>query len=800
MHCILAFSLRVNRRPEPAGTSAADTPFFLCFAVTAGALVLLALPEMPAAPWLFAAALPAVAPWRGRCFYAPLCLGFVLTAWDAGRALDDRWPVARDGEVVRVTGAVADLPQLRGAGHAAAARFLFEPQGHVDPALPKRIRVAWYKPNAMPEGGECWMLDLKLKAPHGSANPGSFDYERWLFMAGIGATGAVKRAVPCGVAPGYGWLRVRAALRAKLDGWLDRIPGHGLVDGLVLGDRARLVQHDWDTFRETGTSHLMAVSGLHLGIVAGAAYFLLRWLWVAWPGLALRLPAQKAALIGSAAVGVLYAAVSGFALPATRSAIMLVAAVVVGLAGGLRSLPRALALAWLLIIVFDPLALLGASMWLSFGAVALIAWLVGGRVAVGSKLRTALYLQLGLSVGLVPLTLWFFGGASWVSPIANLFVIPAAGLLLPLLMAAFVVALVAPGVGVPALQFMSWAWWALFRALEWLTETAPHVWIGLETVPLVLLLALVGIVLLLAPRGLPVRPLAFACLLPLVLPRDLAPPPGHFRLAVLDVGEGLSAVVRTHRHALLFDAGPAWPSGLNMGEAVVVPYLRTQGVRKLDVMMISHSDMDHRGGATAVQAALPVERTLGAVGDNPCVEGQHWRWDGVDFAVLNPPDGLSGSSNDRGCVLRVSAGASAALLPADIEARSEARLVEVYGDGLHAQVLVAPHHGSRTSSTAPFVATVQPQSVIYPAGWENQFQFPRPQPVARYTAIGARQFQTGVLGALSVDIGPHGAGPVRAWRQDHRRLWSARGAVQPTWSSNGNQRGKRNHATAAGAD
>ncbi|TAM12246.1 MAG: DNA internalization-related competence protein ComEC/Rec2 [Nevskiaceae bacterium] len=761
---------------ERAAPSAADAPLFLCLAVTAGVIVLLALPEIPGAPWLLAAALPGLVPWRGRRWLAPLCLGFLVTAWNAGDRIDDRWPVARDGEVVTLTGAVADLPQARGAGRSASVRFLFEPQGNTAPALPRRIRVAWYDGHAVVRGGECWQLALKLRAPHGSASPGAFDYERWLFMSGIGATGVVKTGTPCGAAPGYTWLRLRAGLRDRLDGWLHGVPGHGLVDGLVLGDRARLVQHDWDTFRETGTSHLMAVSGLHLGIVAGAAYFLLRWLWVLWPGLALRLPAQKAALVGSVAVGVLYAALSGFAVPALRSAIMLAVAAFALLLGGARSLPRALALAWLIIVLADPTVLLGASLWLSFGAVALIAWWVGGRLGLGGKLKTAVQLQVALSIALVPLTLWFFGGASWVSPLANLCVIPAAGVLLPLLMVAVVLALAVPAVGIPALQAMSWAWWALYRGLEWLATSAPHVWLALVPHPLVLLLALLGAVLLLAPRGLPVRPLAFACLLPLVLPRDLAPPPGHFRLAVLDVGEGLAAVVRTHRHALLFDAGPAFPSGLNMGEAVVVPYLRTQGLRGLDVMMISHRDMDHRGGAPAVQAALPVVRMLGVVGENPCFAGQRWEWDGVVFDVLNPSPDVQASRNNSGCVLRVAVQDVAVLLPADIEARAEAWLVEAYGAELRAPVLVAPHHGSRTSSTPAFVAAVRPEVVIYPAGWENQFHFPRPEVVARYTAARAGQFQTGVLGTLEVDVGPEGPGPVRAWRSERRRLWHA--AVQ----------------------
>ncbi|HEX7380711.1 MAG TPA: DNA internalization-related competence protein ComEC/Rec2, partial [Nevskiaceae bacterium] len=410
-----------------------------------------------------------------------------------------------------------------------------------------------------------------------------------------------------------------------------------------------------------------------------------------------------------------------------------------------------------------------------------IAWLVAGRVVAEGSLRQMVTLQLGLSVALVPLTLWFFGGASWVAPLANLVAIPAAAVLLPLLVGAVAIALAIPDFGVPLLRAMSWAWWALYRALEWLAASAPHAWLTTGAGGAVLLLAMVGVVLLVAPRGLPVRPLAFAFLLPLFLPRQAALPTGHFRLAVLDVGQGLSAVVQTRRHALLFDAGPAWPSGLDMGEAVVAPYLRWRGVRRLDAMIISHRDMDHRGGAGAVMKALAVDRVLGSdgTGAEPCVAGQAWQWDGVSFEIFNPPRDGRGSSNDRGCVLRIATGSTAALLPADIGRASEQRLVRDYGARLAAQVLVSPHHGSAGSSSAAFVAEVHPELVIHPAGWKNQFGFPRAEPVARYARIGARQVQTGEWGMVDVEAGPRGIIRAAAWRQRRPRLWQLRPGTAP---------------------
>lgn len=759
------------RSERPRLARAAASPLVLAAGVTVGAGVLLLLPRLPSLPWFVLAVIPALLPWRGRAVYAAVCLGFVLAGWHAQRGLAQRWPVARDGQVVVVRGVIATLPQEENAryGHGRSWRFRFVPDSGQN--LPPRIRVAWYQTWEIPRGGQCWQFRLKLKAPHGSADPGGFDYEGWLFAKGIGATGVVKSGKSCGVAAGYGWLRLRESLRQRLDRWLAGVPGHALVNTMILGDRSLLSQKDWRIFRATGTSHLVAVAGLHLAIISGAAYFLFRWLWVLWPALALRLPAQKAGLIGAALAGVTYAALTGFALPALRATLMLLAAVAALLLGGARSLPRALALAWLAIVLVDPLALLGASIWLSFGAVALIAWISVGRIETHGRVKELLWLQVGLSLGLIPLTLWFFGGASWVAPLANLFVVPAATLLLPALFAALGLTLISASIGLPLLKAMSWAWWALFQVLQWLAANAPQAWIAASAEPAALLLAFFGVLLLLVPRGVPLRLLGLICLLPLLWTPDYSPPAGNFRLTVLDVGQGLSAVVRTHRHSLLFDAGPAWPGGLNMGEAVVLPYLHQRGIRRLSMMLISHYDMDHRGGAKAVRAGIPIDAELGAVALVSCRDGQHWRWDGVGFRILNPPSGAQGSRNNLGCVLLVTAGAHAALLPADIEAPAEHALIRRHADILHADVLIAPHHGSAGSSTPSFVADVDPRVVIYPAGWENQFHFPRPQPEARYAGVGAVQYQTGTDGAVSVEVGPDGIGPIRRWRRQHPRLW-----------------------------
>jgi DNA internalization-related competence protein ComEC/Rec2 len=736
---------------------------------TAGAGATLAWPTPVPLFWLLALALPALWPWRGRSAAAWLVFGLLLSQWQIGQRLAERWPVARDGQDIEMVGTIASLPEAGHRYHGGRRdwRFDFVPD---DPRWPPRIRVGWYRTQAVPRGGECWRLNLRLRSPHGSANPGSFDYEQWTLRAGIAARASVRSAQPCGMAAGYRLLRLRQGLLDDLQHWLGSGSGSALVAALLIGDRAGLRPRDWDTLRATGITHLVSVSGLHVGIVATAGFFLLRWLWVLFPGLCLRLPAQKAGSLGAVVLAVLYAALAGFNPPVVRACLMVIAGVGALWSGGAASAPRALALAWLLIVGFDPMVLLAPGLWLSFGGVALILYLTLGRLRREPVWRALPRLQLGLSLALVPLTLGFFGGASLISPLVNLVAIPLATVAVPLLLALLPLALAWPALGVPALRGCSGLLGAGLGLLHQLVAALPAVWMHPSLEFGVLGFALFGVLLLLAPAGLPLRSLGLICLLPAFWPHAQAPSQG-FRATVLDVGQGLSVIVRTSAHTLVFDTGPAWPGGLDMGRAVVLPALRAGGVRLIDRLIISHADLDHRGGAPAVRAGIPVRSEWGAMAGQPCRDGQHWRWDQVDFTMLSPVPGAGGSRNDRGCVLRVAYRGHALLLPADIEAPAERALLRRHRRELRADVLVAPHHGSAGSSTPGFVAAVAPRLVVYPAGWENRFDFPRAPVVARYRAAGSRQLVSGDEGAIRITVGPNGITRVQRFRCDHPRRW-----------------------------
>jgi len=736
-------------------------------------MALLQLPALPSGYWLFATVPPLLLRWRGRPYYAGFVLGAVLAAWRVHGLLEQRWPVERLGEELLVTGVIATLPQGGAEADDSVGevvdrtwRFVFVPD---DPTLPRRIRVSWYRSDQAIHGGECWRLRLRLRPPHGSSNPGGFDYEGWLFRQGIAATATVRAAEFCGAASGYRLLRLRQRLAEQFAVWLPNHPGLPLVSALTIGDTSGLRDADWQNFRLTGTTHLVAISGFNVAIIAGSAFFLLRWLWSCSARLCLRLAAQKAGMVASALSALIYALLAGFEPPVARAAFMLLVLVVATWTRGLIRPSRALAWAWLLTLVGDPLALLAPGLWLSFGAVAAIFYIGAGRLRKQAGWRDALKIQLMLSLVLAPLTLYWFQGTSLIGPLVNLIAVPMAAVLTPAVLGALWLTALAPTLGLPVLHLVAdvLAWSRV--GLGDLAAHLPQTWFAASPEPAALLLAVLGTLLLFAPSGVPLRAFGLIGLAALLLPPGRAPAAG-FELAVLDVGQGLAVVVRTAEHTLLFDAGPALPGGFDAGRAIVVPYLLRSGISRLDRMIISHSDLDHAGGAAAVHELLPVTEELGALSAHACRAGEAWDWDGVHFELLNGP-APDLSDNDGACVLKITSATLTALLPADIEAISERRLVEHYGEALHADVLLAPHHGSRTSSSTAFIEAVQPRVVIHSAGWHHRFRHPAPEVVGRYAAVGSQQYVTADSGAILIS-GNRENLRITQWRLTQQRIWT----------------------------
>ncbi len=750
---------------------AAVDPLHLVPGFTVGVLGVHALPALPTLAVLSVAAVSTLLPWRGRAVWGALVLGLALTTWQAQRYLDQRWHAQRHGETVELRGVISSLPEKRQRADEEwpTWRFMFVPDlGEAGADFPRRIRVSWYRSEAKPRGAQCWTLSLRMRSPHGSLNPGGFDYEAWLLREGIGATASVVDGRPCPDGAADAVLLWRQRVVDRVHAVLGRGTPAALILALSVGDTADLHDADWDRYRLTGTTHLIAISGFNLAIVGGFAFLLLRWSWSLWPRLCLVVPAQRVGLVGSAMVATMYALLAGFEPPVTRALIMLLVLVTASLLAR-RSHPlRSLGYAWALILILDPMAVLSPGLWLSFGAVAAIFYVTLGRRRAAPAWRTAVVVQLFLSLMLMPLTVYFFGGLAWLSPLANLLAVPVFTVLTPIVLVATLLGTISQSLGPTALQLSAWALGWVDTALQWAAQSAPRAWIPASAGMATMMLACIGATLAFVPRGLPLRHLALIGLLPLAWSPTREP--DHLQLTVLDVGQGLAVVVRTSGHTLLFDAGPAWDEGFDAGRSVVVPYLLQQGVRRIDRLLLSHGDNDHAGGVAAVRRLLDVDDEIGTDQGRPCRDGEAWTWDGVSFELLHP-DGGAWSDNNGSCVLHID-GAFDVLLPGDIEHRAEQRLLRAHPQHLRADVLIAPHHGSRTSSTHDFVAAVQPSWVVFAAGWRSRYGHPKPQVVARYRERGAELFTTGVDGAITITAGPDGEPVVEAWRRGHRHWWN----------------------------
>lgn len=729
-----------------------------------GVLVLYTQPVLVSPLWFVVPLLLCLRCFPGRALCAVVLIVAAWASLSAQWALADRLPAGADGTVRWLTGTVSALPE-RGPFRT---RFIMDTGGR-----PDRVRLSWYEdaPPILP--GDCLRVKAKLSAPHGSANPGGFDYEAWLFRRGIDATGYVRKPGHCAAGPVWTLARLRALALGRLQPYLIDASMRGIVEALSLGVRQHITDPQWQTLRATGTTHLVAISGLHVGLVAGLLFLVARWLALRLPG---RWPAQRIAAGVAIAGAVGYAALAGWALPTQRAAVMVAAGLLAICLARDMPLSRALAWAALMVVIWAPTSILAPGFWLSFAAVAWLIFL--SSVVRGPRWWRLAAMQLGLVAALMPITLWFFGQASLVSPFINAALIPLAGIVVPLVLLAVIATLAVPTLFGPLLAglaaLLAKGWPGLVWCASWPVASFHQ---GLANI-WVVAAALLGAAWLLMPWPWRTRWLGLILLLPafgLGVATGPRIAPGGYRLTVLDVGQGLANVVETAHHTLVFDAGPAYRTGFDAGAMIVVPYLRHIGRPKIDRLMISHADMDHIGGAAAIEKALTVVSREGASSSHPCRAGQHWAWDGVRFDVLYPSATQARRAltrNARSCVLRVAGAGGTTLLTADIEAPAERALVADYGHMLAAQTLVVAHHGSDTSSTAVFLAAVAPRAALISAGWHNRWGFPKASVIDRLQAAGARVSNTGADGALRIRVPPQaGQHVVSRWRARHRRFW-----------------------------
>ncbi|MCL5668753.1 MAG: DNA internalization-related competence protein ComEC/Rec2 [Gammaproteobacteria bacterium] len=745
-----------------------------------GVLLVQQLPALPSLWW----GLPALAllplAHRRRVWLLPLFFlaGVLWISLRAGLVLDDSLPKRLEGQDLLVQGYVADLPKSleRGVGFEFdVAQASLNGQSVT---LPAKLRLTVYEPGFAPRIGDEWELRVRLKRPHGFQNPGGFDYEAYLFHERIRATGYVRMEYAPRLLASSAWSypvgRVRQYVGDSIGAALAGSPMTGMITSFANGDQGAISDAQWEVLRQTGTTHLMAISGMNVGLVAGIAFFLTRWLW-AFPGYTvLRLPAHKAGAIAALLAATGYAALAGFAIPTQRALIML--AVVLGallLSRPLRP-SHLLAAALLAVLVYDPLAVMALGFWLSFLSVAVIVFAAHGRLRE-SKWRVGARIQWVVALGLLPILLLLFQQTSLSAPLANMFAIPVIELLvIPVTLLGVFCALTLPDMGASGLyQAADWIMGYLWQALELLAQIKHAQWGQHAPLAWTVVAASLGVLWLLAPRGFPARWAGAVWLLPLFLLRPPSPAPGEVWFTLLDVDQGLAAVAQTARHTLVFDTGARYSASFDAGSAVVAPYLRHRGVNRLDTLIISHGDNDHIGGAASLLEAFPANRVLSSVAERlpnaqPCLAGETWQWDEVEFQILNPAT-TNVSGNNASCVLKITSRYGSVLLPADIEAEAERALLERDAN-LRADILVIPHHGSKTSSTEEFIDAVKPEIALIPAGYRSRYRHPHPTVVARYRQRGIRLLDSPAQGAIHIRLGANGT-RVSGYRNTHRRYW-----------------------------
>jgi len=737
----------------------------------------------PHAALLFLLLLPCCVQRRVRVALLFLVCGHAWATYAIHRA-EQHLLVASLEDSAQVLGArVSAFPMPGVAGYTLELTDVVA-RGIDAPVLPQQLRIAWRDAPTAPRLGDWCELHVRLRRPHGLANPGGMDVERAALVRHLGATGHVI-AHPGNRCEHIATRRDLSGLRA----WLARGIERAVVDteavaalkALAVDDRSALTRAQWEVMRRTGTAHLIAISGLQITLAAGWCFALCRGLlgllW-AWRQDYLVL---RAAWLASALAAWAYTLVAGAGVPSVRAAVMVCFAALAALRGRRALSWDTLLTSLVALVVWDPLCLLGIGLWLSFSAVAVLVALASHRDRLPAW-RLAWRTHLIMTLALAPLTAVLFGEVPWCAPLANLVAVPWSNVfVVPLVLLGMLCAAWAPMAASLLWDCAARLWLPLEHFLTWMAAAPPlvlHHDIGLTGA----VLWSGGLTLLVLPRAFRVRVLAVLLLCGALLPRERALAQGEFRINHLDVGQGLAVLVRTRHYALLYDSGPRWWNGGDAGEKVIVPALRALGVARLDMLVISHADLDHAGGAASIIERMPVARVL--LGEpvtslrdfttGPCRVPLQWRSDGVEFEVLHPSRfEPSAPRNDSSCVLAVQGAHGRLLLSGDIEAPVEQLLLRRDRAALAAEILSVPHHGSTSSSSADFVHAVRPRLALIAAGRHNRYALPRPEIVSRYRAGGAHVLNSAEQGAISVDVTADGI-RVDSYRASHWGWWHHR--------------------------
>lgn len=751
--------------------------------------------------------------------------GFCWTAVIAQSAVNDRLNPALEGVDLTVRGVIVGLPQ-RG-DHGWTFRFAVEQATTLGAqaqlvSLPRAVRLSLPDAvaNQTPRAGERWQWQVRLRRPHAPVNPDGFDGELHALQEGTGAMGSIRsghnetsapvRLDSLAMTPSAVLAATRERVRAAIAAATRNADptGRGVLQALAIGDQAAVPDRVWSALNRTGIGHLLSISGLHItmlaAIAAALASRLWRLRWLAAHSALERWPRQRVAAGAAVATAAMYSLLAGWGIPAQRTFWMLAAAALAATLGRAPSVLATLSFAAAIVTVLDPWAPLSAGFWLSFAAVAAIVWAMSRgapralradrlgprlRAAARAMLSAGTGTQIAATLAMVPLSVAFFGSVSVIGPLMNAVAIPlVAGVLTPAVLLGAALASIDP----------QWGAWLLAPCARLVAETvavlirvADWSWAAIavpQPSTVEWALAAAGVACLLGPRVVPLQWGAGCAVLALLLQSRDLPAAAELRITALDVGQGMAVLVESGQRALLYDTGPAWSSERDAGARIVLPYLRARGIVRLDVLIVSHGDADHAGGASSLLREIPAEQLISSLAPDhplvlansahlPCRAGNTWQWNDVTFRWLHPDTAdaeavTGGSANARSCVLHVRAAAGSVMLAGDIEAKQEARLLaRVPTELLRADVLLAPHHGSRTSSTEAFLRAVAPSWAIFQVGYRNRYHHPHPTVTARYDTLGIATLRSDRDGAVTIRMREGRAPVVRRERVDAPRYW-----------------------------
>ncbi len=765
----------------------------------AGVFAAIFLPLLPHANYLVALLLLALALLRYRLLVLPgfFVLGLSWHIYSGQQILAAEIPREWELRPLQLEGVVRTLPQ-RTTHFDGTDRVRFEllvdriADGEKPLSFnhPLALRLSWSQPPVV-AANQRWRLEVELHRPRSLSNPGTFDYRAWLLARGVGGTGRVLTDGQNRLL-GEGNLllgAVRQWYQRQLQSYFKDDPVFGLIQALAIGEKSQLSSQQRQVLASTGTSHLMVISGLHIGLCAMVGYGLTYLLCSLRPAWVQSGAARCAAGGGALILAGIYAALAGFSVPTLRALLMLLAYFSARQLYRETSSFQVLFLALAAVLLLHPLAVIDTGFWLSFTAVAVLLVPVLRRPSDDAVVRPGIGLQCRLLVALGPLMALLLGQSSLLAPLVNVVAIPLIGfIIVPLVLAALLLLPLFEPLGISVLacagKLMGMVWY-LLSALAELSDGWSHG--SLFPTPMAMIFSLMAVIIFLLPRGLPGRAAWPLLLLPMLMPA--ARPSKELDIYLLDVGQGTAIVVQTPGHVLLYDAGPAYASGFDAGSSVVLPFLRRQGISRIDRLVVSHGDSDHSGGVSSVIAAVEVQELMApaeysgvGVPDLYCLAGMQWQWDEVTFKVLHPGPLLPVKSNNQSCVIAIESPSLRVLLAGDIERAVERKLVAQYGPQLRSDVILIPHHGSRSSSSYDFAWFTRPAAAVATVGYRNRFAHPAAAVHQRYSELGSAVVTTAEAGALHFDA----SGRYKPYRWFYTRYWqhypcSLAGDVQRSW-------------------